>query len=188
MGYRLSRIYTGKGDDGTTGLAGGDRIVKDAPRIVAMGSVDELNAAIGMILSETIDDDIRHQLTAIQHHLFDLGGELAMPGHALLASAIVTEIEASLDELNDALPPLEEFILPGGSRAASLAHVARTIARRAERDLVTLARDEALSALARQYINRLSDYLFVVSRVLNQRAGVADVSWSNRFKKGKEAD
>ena len=177
MANRLTKIYTRTGDKGDTGLADGSRVAKDAPRIEAMGDIDELNSALGVLLAEALPDDLRACLANVQNDLFDLGGELSVPGHAILAESHVTQLEASLDTFNAALPALKDFILPGGSRAAALAHVARTVCRRAERRVVTLAKTEAVPDLACPYLNRLSDLLFVASRVLNRSNEVPDVLW-----------
>ena len=179
MSNRLTRIYTRTGDAGETGLADGSRVAKDAPRIAAMGDIDELNSAIGVLLAETMPSDLRACLTDVQNDLFDLGGELSVPGHPILTQMHVARLEAALDDFNAALPALKDFILPGGSRGAALAHVARTVCRRAERRVVTLAntKTEAVPALACPYLNRLSDLLFVAARVLNRHAGGADVLW-----------
>lgn len=177
MGYRLSKIYTRTGDAGTTGLGDGSRVGKDAPRIAALGDVDELNAAIGVLLCEPLPDEVRMLLTGVQHDLFDLGGELSVPGGAFLKDTQPGRLETAIDRYNAALVPLKEFILPGGTRAAALTHQARTICRRAERAVVALAHDEAVSDAARQYLNRLSDLLFVLARWLNQDAGRGDVLW-----------
>lgn len=177
MGHRLSKIYTRTGDNGTTGLGDGSRVPKDGARIEAIGNVDELNSALGMLLSEGIPEDVDELLTQIQHELFDLGGELSIPGHVAINEQHVTRLESSLDALNADLPPLKEFILPGGSRAAALAHVARTICRRAERSIVTLGQTEQLPETPQHYLNRLSDFLFVLCRVLNRYANRDDVYW-----------
>lgn len=177
MANRLTRIYTRTGDDGTTGLSDGSRVAKDALRIEAMGTVDELNSSIGVLLAENLPDSARSCLVGVQHDLFDLGGELSLPGHPVIAEAHVTRLEAALDEFNAGLPALKDFILPGGSRAAALAHVARTVCRRAERRVVTLSQQEAVAAPALHYLNRLSDLLFVLARVLNRHAGGSDVLW-----------
>jgi cob(I)alamin adenosyltransferase len=183
MGYRLSKIYTRTGDAGTTGLGDGSRVGKDAPRIAALGDVDELNAGVGLLLCEDLPEEVRTLLTGIQHDLFDLGGELAVPGGAFLKPGQPGRLEAAIDRYNAELEPLKEFILPGGTRAAALAHHARTICRRAERSVVALAQQEAVSEPARQYLNRLSDLLFVLARWLNKHAGRSDVLWQ----KGKNA-
>jgi cob(I)alamin adenosyltransferase len=177
MGHRLTRIYTRTGDGGTTGLADGSRVAKDAPRIEAIGAVDELNSTIGMLLAERLPADVRGCLTGVQHDLFDLGGELSVPGHAIMSAAHVRRLEELLDRFNAKLPPLKEFVLPGGSRAAGCAHVARAVCRRAERRVVTLAGRDAAPPFAVRYLNRLSDLLFVVARALNRRAGSGDVLW-----------
>ena len=177
MGNRLTKIYTRTGDAGTTGLADGSRVSKDAPRIEAIGTVDELNSAIGLLLCEELPAAARDCLTGVQHDLFDLGGELSVPGHAIMTAAHSKRLEDALDAFNAALPALKDFILPGGSRAASLAHVARTVCRRAERTLVALAGSEPLAPPLLQYLNRLSDLLFVLARVLNRHAGGDDVYW-----------
>lgn len=177
VGKRLTKIYTRTGDGGTTGLADGSRVAKDAPRIEAIGAVDELNSAIGVLLAEKLPNEVRGCLTDVQHDLFDLGGELSVPGHAIMSEAYVTRLEQLLDRFNAGLTALKDFILPGGSRAASLAHVARTVCRRAERRLVTLANKEAAPPFAVRYLNRLSDLLFVLARVLNRHARGGDVLW-----------
>ncbi len=181
MGNRLSKIYTRTGDAGTTGLGDGSRVTKDSPRIQAIGAVDELNSVLGVLMAEVIPESVRVCLHDVQHDLFDLGGELSIPGHRSLGPEHVTRLEQDLDRYNGSLHPLKEFILPGGSRAASLCHVARTTCRRAERNVVSLAGSEPLSPVLQRYLNRLSDLLFVLCRVLNREAGVEDVYW----KKGK---
>lgn len=177
MGYRLSKIYTRTGDAGTTGLGDGSRAAKDAPRIAALGDVDEINAIVGVLLCEELPDEVRTLLTGVQHDLFDLGGELCVPGGAFLKDTQPGRLEAAIDRFNAELEPLKEFILPGGTRAAALAHQARTVCRRAERAVVTLAQLEMVSEPARQYLNRLSDLLFVLARWLNKDAGRGDVLW-----------
>ena len=177
MGNRLTRIYTRTGDGGTTGLSDGSRVKKDAARIEAIGAVDELNSALGVLLAEELPDAARACLVDVQHDLFDLGGELSKPGHTIISRAHVTRLEAMLDRFNTGLPPLKDFILPGGSRAGALAHVARVVCRRAERRLVTLARKEKTTPVLIAYLNRLSDLLFVLARVLNRHAGHSDVLW-----------
>ncbi len=177
MGYRLSKIYTRTGDAGTTGLGDGSRIGKDAPRIAALGDVDELNAILGLLLCETLPDEVRILMTGVQHDLFDLGGELSVPGGAFLKDTQPGRLEAAIDHYNGELEPLKEFILPGGTRAAALTHHARTVCRRAERSVVAVAHNEAVSDAARQYLNRLSDLLFVLARWLNKDAGQGDVLW-----------
>jgi cob(I)alamin adenosyltransferase len=177
MANRLSKIVTRTGDDGSTGLSSGERIAKDQPRVAAMGDVDELNSNIGLLLTETMPDAVREALVGIQHDLFDLGGELSLPGHTLVSEAHLARIDELIERFNTDLPPLREFILPGGSRAAALAHVSRTVCRRAERTLVSLRQNEELQALPAQYLNRLSDLLFVLARVLNRSGGGSDVHW-----------
>ncbi|WP_293777115.1 cob(I)yrinic acid a,c-diamide adenosyltransferase [uncultured Oxalicibacterium sp.] len=177
MGNRLSKIATRTGDAGTTGLGDGSRIDKDAVRIQALGDVDELNSHIGLLLCEILPDALREELLTIQHDLFDLGGELCIPGYVLIHEAHVIRLDTLLAKYNAELPPLKEFILPGGSRAAAQAHICRTICRRAERTMITLGKTETLNAAPRQYVNRLSDLLFVLARVLNRFAGGTDVLW-----------
>ena len=180
MANRLSTIATRTGDDGTTGLGDGTRTRKDDARIRVIGEVDELNAALGVLLAEALPDAVRADLLEIQHDLFDLGGELSIPGHRIVQPAQVQRLDARLAHYNADLPRLAEFILPGGARAAALAHVGRTVCRRAERALVALEQAGAAQAVgepARQYLNRLSDLLFVLARVLNQAGGAGDVLW-----------
>jgi len=177
MAHRITKVYTRTGDGGTTGLADRSRVRKDSPLIEAIGAVDELNSALGVLLAEALPEEVRSCLVDVQHDLFDLGGELSRPGHAILTEAYVARLERALDGFNGALPPLKDFILPGGSRAAALAHVARTVCRRAERRLVTLAGKEAAPPHTVPYLNRLSDLLFVLARVLNRAAGRGDVLW-----------
>jgi cob(I)alamin adenosyltransferase len=177
MGHRLSKIATRTGDDGTTGLGDGRRVTKDNARIQTLGEVDELNAQLGLLLCEDLPQALKQNLLAIQHDLFDAGGELSIPGYTMLGEAHVARLDALLAHYNADLPPLKEFILPGGSRAAAQAHVCRTVCRRAERSVITLERTEPGSERIRQYLNRLSDLLFVLSRVLNRHAGAGDVLW-----------
>jgi cob(I)alamin adenosyltransferase len=177
MGKRLTKIYTRTGDDGTTGLGDGTRLGKDDLRVEAMGSVDELNSAIGRVLAGEVPAGVRECLERVQHDLFELGAELCLPGVTKIDDAQVTRLERELDAFNADLPALKEFILPGGSMAAADAHVARTVCRRAERRLVALGRGEAGGGAGRRYVNRLSDLLFVISRVINRAAGRPDVSW-----------
>ncbi|MDO9150458.1 MAG: cob(I)yrinic acid a,c-diamide adenosyltransferase [Methylotenera sp.] len=179
MGNRLSKIYTRTGDDGTTGLGDGSRISKDSIRVDAMGDVDELNSVIGLILSEPISQHLQEALTKIQHDLFNLGGEICIPGYVLLKQACVDDLEQTIDNLNSELSPLKEFILPGGSKGASFCHLARTVCRRAERKLIELHRNEKVTEISLQYLNRLSDLLFVMCRIINKEAGVSDVLWKN---------
>jgi len=197
MGHRLSKIATRTGDDGTTGLGDGSRVRKDDARVAAMGDVDELNSQIGVLLTEPLPADVRDALTAIQHDLFDLGGEICIPGHTVIGDVHLARLDGWLEHYNADLPPLKEFILPGGTRAAALAHVCRTVCRRAERAIVTLAaaqpHADASGADASgadapkgdapggdapgRYVNRLSDLLFVLARVLNRAGGGQDVLW-----------
>lgn len=178
MGNRLSRIYTRTGDDGTTGLGDGSRVPKDSARVEAYGAIDELNSAIGVLLAVAgLPAAVENCLTGIQHELFDMGGELCIPGHRVLTAEHVTRLEEALDGFNDELPPLKEFILPGGGSAAAACHLARTIARRAERRVCTLARVESVSPEVCKYLNRLSDLLFVLARVLVRHERGAEVLW-----------
>ena len=179
MGNRLSKIYTRTGDDGTTGLGDGTRVPKDSPRVAAYGTVDELNSALGVVLATDLPQAVRDVLVAVQHQLFDLGGELCIPGHAAIHDADVDRLEDRLDALNADLEPLKEFILPGGGIAAAHCHLARTIARRAERETLALARVEDVRPQAIRYLNRLSDLLFVVARVLAKASGHGDVLWNH---------
>src|ERR1700741_3001907 len=172
MAHRLSKITTRTGDAGDTGLGDGARVSQDHPRVRALGEVDELNSAIGLLLAEVLPPEVTELLRDVQHDLFDLGGELSIPGHSMLGDDQVTRLDAAIDAWNAELPPLKEFILPGGSRAAALAHLARTICRRAERSVV-----------ARHYLNRLSDVLFIAGRRLNRHAGRGDVQWRHERKK-----
>ena len=178
MANRLTKITTRTGDDGTTGLGDGSRIHKSAMRVQVMGDIDELNSALGVLLVEPLSEIARDQLTRIQNQLFDLGGEICIPGHRAIGEAQVAFLDQAGRELNATLPVLKEFILPGGSRAAALCHLARTIARRAERSLASLKTGEDVSDAAMQYLNRLSDFLFIRARALNRDAGIADVLWS----------
>jgi cob(I)alamin adenosyltransferase len=180
MGNRLSKIYTRTGDDGTTGLGDGSRVPKDSLRVDAYGTVDELNSTIGMVLAcEGVDDAVRETLTQVQHELFDLGGELCIPGMAMIEDADITRLEESLDGFNDPLPPLKDFILPGGGMAASCCHLARTVCRRAERQVIALGREEEIRPQAQRYLNRLSDLLFVLGRVLARAGGHGEVLWQH---------
>ncbi len=177
MGHRLSKIYTRTGDTGTTGLGDGSRTGKNSLRIAALGDIDETNSAIGLLLSEALPADVSGLLTGVQHDLFDLGGELSIPGAKMLAENSAARLETAIDRYNETLGPLKEFILPGGIRAAALAHLARTVCRRAERTIVTLAASEPVSPAGRQYLNRLSDLMFVLARHFNREAGRSDVLW-----------
>ena len=180
MGHRLSKIYTRTGDAGTTGLGNGNRVSKNSLRIHTLGEVDEANAAIGVLLCEEMPDEVRQLLTNVQHDLFDLGGEVCIPGMEMITAKQVQHLEEELDRFNDDLEPLKDFILPGGTRAAALCHQARTICRRAERMIVALGQEEAVNDAPRQYLNRLSDLLFVLGRVLNRAGGRGDVLWQKR--------
>lgn len=184
MSDRLSHIVTRTGDDGSTGLGDGSRVGKDSLRIRALGEVDELNSVLGVLLAETLPDEARAWLSETQHDLFDLGSELAVPGYSALGAEHVQALEAVVAFLNEDLPPLKEFILPGGGRAAALSHQARSVCRRAEREVVALAQQETVSDAARRYLNRLSDLLFVLSRYLNRQAGEPDVLWRPGRKTG----
>ena len=177
MGHRLSKIYTRTGDKGDTGLGSGERIAKDSLRIEAIGQIDELNCTIGMVLAHDIRDEISGCLSEVQHKLFDLGGELSMPGYEAINAADVITLEQELDAFNAGLPPLKEFILPGGGLAAAACHLARAICRRAERRLVTLARQEDINHQGQVYLNRLSDLLFVLCRLLAREEGGVEVLW-----------
>ena len=179
MGNRLTQIATRTGDDGTTGLGDNTRVPKDHLRVHAMGDVDELNSQIGVLLCEPMPDPVRGLLVDIQHQLFNLGGELSMPGYTLLKPEALLQIDNALVEHNAVLPRLAEFILPAGTRAASLAHVCRTVARRAERAVVALGTATPINDALRQYLNRLSDLLFVLARVLNRMDGGDDVYWKS---------
>lgn len=183
MGNRLSKIYTRTGDDGSTGLGDGSRVGKDSARVNAYGTVDEANSCIGLLLAATLPDDVRELLVRIQHQLFDLGGELCIPGHAAIFDADVDALEARLDHYNDDLSPLKDFILPGGGEAAARCHIARTVVRRAERETVTLARLDAVRPQAIRYLNRLSDLLFVLARVLARASGHGEVLWNHDRRK-----
>lgn len=180
MANRLTRIYTRTGDAGTTGLGDATRVAKDDARVIAMGEIDEANSALGVLLAEeAVTGAMAALLTRIQHRLFDLGGALCIPGAALALDAETLELEQAMDAYNAELPALREFILPGGTRAAAICHLARAICRRAERALVTLDRSSAVPPSALKFVNRLSDYLFVIARMLNRSAGVADVLWQS---------
>ncbi|MGF1642591.1 MAG: cob(I)yrinic acid a,c-diamide adenosyltransferase [Thiotrichales bacterium] len=184
MGNRLTKIYTRTGDDGTTGLAGGERVPKDHPRIEAMGEVDELNCTLGVLLTLPLPTDLRTLLLEVQHDLFDIGGELAMPGYALLPVERIAALEISLDAMNDYLPPLKEFVLPGGGAAGAQCHVCRAACRRAERRLLALLRAEpnAVTSDSLIYLNRLSDWLFVAARTLARETPDGEVTWRGRAK------
>lgn len=180
MSNRLTQIATRTGDQGTTGLGDNTRVSKDSLRIHALGDVDELNSQIGLLLCEDMPGDVRTLLVQVQHQLFNLGGELSIPGFELLKNEAVLALDQALEHYNSQLPRLQEFILPAGTRAASLAHVCRTVARRAERAVVALGEAETLRDAPRQYLNRLSDLLFVLARVLNRMNGGDDVYWNSK--------
>ncbi|TDK65277.1 cob(I)yrinic acid a,c-diamide adenosyltransferase [Sapientia aquatica] len=182
MGNRLSKIATRTGDEGTTGLGDGTRVDKDSLRVQAMGDVDELNSQIGLLLCEDLPAGLADELLLIQHDLFDLGGELCIPGYKMITEEQVAHLDALLEKCNKDLPPLKEFILPGGARSAALAHVCRTVCRRAERVVVSLGKVEVVNPEPRQYLNRLSDLMFVMSRLLNRYSGNGDVLWKHERK------
>jgi cob(I)alamin adenosyltransferase len=179
MGNRLSKIVTRTGDAGTTGLGDGTRVAKDSSRITAIGEIDELNSSLGVLLAEDLPGAIRDALLKVQHDLFDLGGEICIPGSSAIGEAHINRLETLISQFNDKLPPLKEFILPGGTRAAALTHLARAICRRAERQIVSLGNIESVNDAARKYVNRLSDLLFVFGRVLNKAEGRSDVLWAH---------
>ncbi len=181
MGHRVTKVYTRTGDDGTTGLAGTDRVRKDSARMQTIGAVDETNSVVGLLIAELAPDDpLTPMLTDIQNDLFDLGGELSMPGTAMVHAERIAWLEQRIDELNADLPPLKNFILPGGSRAAATCHLARTVCRRAERAAVTLASTETVNRDGQRFLNRLSDLLFVCARVIVRRNGGQEVLWAQR--------
>jgi cob(I)alamin adenosyltransferase len=186
MGHRLSKIVTRTGDAGTTGLGDGSRVAKDSARIEAIGAVDELNAAVGVLLTDSLPSDIAATMTDVQHDLFDLGGELSIPGFSAVTDAHVQRIEDAVERYNASLAPLKDFVLPGGTRAAAHAHVARTVCRRAERAVVHLAGAEPVSAPVRKYLNRLSDLLFVLARSINVAAGSPDILWQKGRARGSK--
>lgn len=177
MGNRLTRIYTRTGDRGTTGLGDGSRVDKDSLRVEAYGTVDELNSTIGLVLSSALPEEVRACLTRVQHELFDLGGELCMPGYTMIPDEYIGGLERDLDAFNAELPALKDFILPGGSESAARCHLARTVARRAERRVISLAHNETVNEASIRYLNRLSDLLFVVARVLARHDGGSEVLW-----------
>ena len=181
MGNRLSKLYTRTGDDGTSGLSDGARIPKNHARMNAMGSVDELNSVIGLMICKLDNPELEEFFTAVQHDLFNIGGEISMPGHTFISEQKVTALEAKIDAFNELVSPLKDFILPGGSEAASVCHVARATARRGERDLVSLHQEDAVSDTTRQYLNRLSDLLFVSARIINKHLGEQDVLWKKEL-------
>lgn len=177
MGNRLSKIYTRTGDKGTTGLSNGNRVPKNHTRIVAIGDIDELNSVIGIVLAQDLESNTRDILISIQHTLFNLGGELSLPGHQLILQQHITYVEHQLDILNEHLEPLKDFILPGGTQTAAYVHLARTVCRRAERSLISLHNEEPVSEFILQYVNRLSDFLFVLARHINKQNGHPDILW-----------
>jgi len=186
MGNRLSKLYTRTGDDGTSGLSGGTRIAKNHERMCAMGSVDELNSIIGLLICKLdsaalANNELQTMFTEIQHDLFNIGGEISMPGHAFIKPEKIAGLEKRIDTFNESLEPLKEFILPGGTESASICHMARSIARRAERDIISLHQQEDVPETTRQYINRLSDLLFVAARIINQRLNETDVMWKKEL-------
>ena len=181
MGNRLTKIYTRTGDEGTTGLGDGSRVMKNSLRVTAYGTTDELNSVVGMVLALPVPEAVSRVLTEVQHHLFDLGGELCIPGHEALKEAHVSWLERQLDSFNDELPALKDFILPGGGQAAATCHLARTVCRRAERCVISLGEHEQLPSQSIVYLNRLSDLFFVIARVLARHEGGGEVLWqSNR--------
>ena len=192
MGYRLSKIYTRTGDTGTTGMADGSRIAKDSLRMQAIGEVDELNSMLGIVINKCAAGEVKENLITIQHDLFNLGGQLAMPDYQMLQQARIEWLEQTLDAMNTELAPLKEFILPGGAESASYCHLARAICRRAERALVSLSLAEDTKPELAAYINRLSDWLFVASRYLNKQQGEQEVYWQSARittdKKEQDAD
>jgi cob(I)alamin adenosyltransferase len=183
MAHRLSKITTRTGDRGETGLGDGSRVSKDSLRVRTLGDLDELNSALGVLLAEELPAEVAELLNQVQHDLFDLGGEVSIPGHAMVGDAQVARLESAVEAWNADLPALKEFILPGGSRAAAAAHLARTVCRRAERSLVAFGTTEKVGEPARRYLNRLSDLLFIAGRVLNRHAGRSDVQWRHERKK-----
>ncbi len=185
MGNRLSKIYTRTGDAGSTGLGDGERVAKDHPRVEAYGTVDELNSIIGLLMAQpSLPNELHDSLEEIQHNLFDIGGELCIPGHTVVDQSKVQYLENTLDALNENLPPLKEFILPGGGQAAATCHVARTVCRRAERRVCTLASNESINEHSISYLNRLSDLLFVMARVIAREENGSEVLW--RHDRGKK--
>jgi cob(I)alamin adenosyltransferase len=183
MGHRLSKIYTRTGDKGTTGLGDGKRVDKDSLRIEVIGQLDELNCVVGMVLVHPLREAVRDLLSEVQHKLFDMGGELSMPGHEVIKEEDIAALERELDAFNAELPPLKEFILPGGGPAAAACHLARAVCRRAERQMVRLARQEDINPHAQAYLNRLSDLLFVLCRILARDEGGKEVMWRHERKR-----
>ena len=181
MGNRLSKLYTRTGDDGTSGLSGGERVTKNHPRMTAMGSVDELNSVIGLLICKLDNTELKKMFTEIQHDLFNIGGEISMPGHSFINADKISGLEKRIDDFNENVEPLKEFILPGGSEAASVCHMARSITRRAERDVIELHQLDPVPEVTRQYLNRLSDLLFVAARIINKELGQKDVLWKKEL-------
>jgi len=188
MGFRLSKIYTRKGDSGTTGMADGSRLAKDSLRMHAIGDVDELNSMVGVVIKKTPVGDVQQNMITIQHDLFNLGGQLAMPDYVMVNQSRIDWLEKTLDEMNEPLSPLKEFILPGGTEASCFCHMARTICRRTERSLVSLNTETEIDGLLLAYINRLSDWLFVAGRSLNKLENTAEVYWKSDRIKGSAGD
>lgn len=188
MGKRLSKIYTRTGDDGTTGLGDGSRVPKDHPRVAAYGTTDELNSVVGMVLAENLPATVGECLMRVQHDLFDLGGELCVPGWTVITGDYTTRLEQTLDSFNADLPPLEDFILPGGGRATAACHLARTVCRRAEREVWTLAGEETINPEVSRYLNRLSDLLFVIARVLARHEHGEEIIWKKGYSQSGSAD
>ena len=180
MGNRLSKIYTRTGDAGTTGLGDGSRVAKLSPRMHAIGEVDELNCNLGLLLSEQLRPDMHALLLDIQHDLFDLGGELSIPDSTFIKGEAAAKLEQAIDLYNEELPPLKEFVLPGGSRAAAICHIARAVCRRVERAVLELAAAETVNAHTSTFLNRLSDLLFVCARVIARDSGAGEVMWSRK--------
>jgi len=188
MGYRLSKIYTRTGDKGTTGMADGTRIDKDSAQVAAIGDVDELNSVIGLVICKCQQGDVKEILITIQHDLFNLGGQLSMPESDMVTEERIKWLEQNLDKMNEDLPPLKEFILPGGGEASAYCHLARTVCRRTERSIVSLAKEVEFNNNVSAYINRLSDLLFVMCRVLSRQSGESEVYWqSDRLKQSKKS-
>ena len=181
MGNRLSKLYTRTGDDGTSGLSGGERIAKNHHRMSAMGAGDELNSVIGLMICKLEDIELKTLYTAVQHDLFNIGGELSMPGQSFIKQEKIERLESQIDQFNESVEPLKDFILPGGSEGAAVCHMARSIARRAERDIITLHQVEPVCETTRQYLNRLSDLLFATARIINLRLGHEDVLWNKEL-------
>ena len=181
MGNRLSKLYTRTGDDGTSGLSDGKRIPKNHQRMNAMGSVDELNSVIGLMICKLEDSDLSQFYVGVQHDLFNIGGEISMPGHSFISEAKITGLEQKIDHFNETVEPLKDFILPGGSEAAAICHMARATARRAERDVISLHQLDPVSDTTRRYLNRLSDLLFVSARIINHQLGREDVLWKKEL-------